>query len=160
MASKLLSRFEQISRKAGKLSYNFSEETAPAHPFDERNIHPEIAQVSQRLFDDGHYSQASYEAIKLIEKKVSKLSELKKYGFNLMIDAFAEERPKIKLTNLVTLSERDIQNGWKYIFAGAMLAIRNPLAHDIVTQPIDSCLDYLSFASMLLRQLELRRQIH
>ena len=68
------------------------------HPFDERNIHPDIAKVSLKLFDDGHYAQATFEAFKLIDKTVSKISGINDSGVSLMMAAFAETEPKIKLT--------------------------------------------------------------
>lgn len=71
-----------------------------------------------------------------------------------MMVAFAENNPKIRLTDLSTSSEIDEQMGFKFIFAGSMSAIRNPRGHDITIDPIDRCLDHLSLASVLLRRLE------
>lgn len=149
--------FEQFVRIAGDLSNEpeaDEEKGVQSHPFDERNIHPEITKVALRLFDDGHYSQATFEAFKYLDNKVKKLSKIKDSGYKLMMAAFAEANPKIKLTALSTASEVDEQMGYKFIFAGAMSAIRNPRGHDILTDPIDRCLDHLSFASVLLRRLE------
>ncbi len=124
------------------------------HPFDERNIHPEISAVSIKLFDDGHYSQATFEAFKYIDVKVKRLSSLNESGHRLMMAAFSETSPKIKLTSLTSQAEIDEQMGYKFIFAGAMSAIRNPRGHEINIDPIGLCLDHLSFASVLLRRLE------
>ncbi len=41
------------------------------------------------------------------------------------------------------------------MFAGSMLAIRNPRGHEVsLSESPDQCLDHLSFASFLLRRLE------
>jgi uncharacterized protein (TIGR02391 family) len=150
-----LTSFERIARLAGDLSSHPDEVTAPAtHPFDERNIHADIATVSHKLFDDGHFSQATFEAFKYLDNRVKKLSKINDSGFKLMMAAFAESSPKIKLTALSTASEVDEQMGYRFIFAGAMSAIRNPRGHDNLVDPIDLCLDHLSFASVLLRRLE------
>lgn len=125
-----------------------------SHPFDERNIHPDISAVSLTLFDDGHYSQATFEAFKFLDIEVKRRSGINATGYKLMMAAFAEDKPKIKLTPLITESDKDEQLGYKHIFAGAMSAIRNPRGHDISNDPIDRCLDHLSFASVLLRRLE------
>ncbi len=149
--------FEQFVRNAGGLSNGpeaDEEKGVQSHPFDERNIHPEITTVALKLFDDGHYSQATFEAFKYLDNKVKKLSKIKDSGHKLMMAAFAEANPKIKLTALSTQSEVDEQMGYKFIFAGAMSAIRNPRGHDNLIDPIDRCLDHLSFASVLLRRLE------
>lgn len=150
-----LANFERIARLAGDISSPPDEVTEPsAHPFDERNIHVDIAKVSRKLFDDGHFSQATFEAFKFLDNRVKKLSKVKDSGYKLMMAAFAEASPKIKLTALSTASEVDEQMGYKFIFAGAMSAIRNPRGHENLVDPIDLCLDHLSFASVLLRRLE------
>lgn len=149
--------FEKIARSAGDLGTEPGEEPKPqtqTHPFDERNIHPAISAVSVKLFDDGHYSQATFEAFKFVDLEVQRLSQISDSGFALMMAALSETSPKIKLTPLATLSEIDEQKGYRFIFAGAMSAIRNPRGHEINIDPIDRCLDHLSFASVLLRRLE------
>lgn len=149
-------RFETATRRSGKLSTDTPLELSEViHPFDERNIHPRIGNVSLRLFDDGHYSAAVFEAFKLLESTVKGLSKIRgKNGHNLMMQVFNEENPKIKLTELKTDSEVDEQFGFRHIFAGAMSAIRNPRGHEVgnIDTP-EQCLDYLGFASMLLRRL-------
>jgi uncharacterized protein (TIGR02391 family) len=123
------------------------------HPFDERNIHPEIAKAAQALFDDGHYAQATFEAFKILEQKVKAAGHSDQTGFNLMMQTFNEKSPRIRLTALSSTSEIDEQLGYKHIFAGVVSAIRNPRGHDIVKDPIDTCLDHLSVASVLLRRI-------
>ena len=152
-----LTFFERIARVAGEISYGTEDEHDQSHPFDERNIHPEISNVALKLFNNGHYSQATFEAFKYVDNSVKKLAGINESGFKLMMTAFAQENPKIRLTALSTQSEIDEQSGFKFIFAGSMSAIRNPRGHDITTDPIDRCLDHLSFASVLLRRLEDRQ---
>lgn len=155
-----LSSFERFVRNAKHVGSRISSEPREVHPFDERNIHPDIATVSLKLFDDGHYSQATFEAFKLLDKKVKDVSGIQDSGYKLMMAAFNEANPKIKLNDLLTTSDKDEQMGFRYVFAGSMSAIRNPRGHDIRTDPIDLCLDHLSFASVLLRTIESRRSPH
>ena len=106
------------------------------------------------LFDDGHYPEATSLAFKYLEKKVQKYSGLMaKSGEPLMMEAL--DGNTIKLNALVTVSEKDEQAGYRFIFAGGTRGIRNPRAHEptIVDDP-DICLDHLSFVSLLLRRLE------
>jgi uncharacterized protein (TIGR02391 family) len=154
-----LSVFERFARNARNFGTRaVSEtETRDVHPFDERNIHPEISAVSLKLFDNGHYSQATFEAFKLLDQKVKVTSGIAETGFNLMMAAFNEKNPKIKLTDLSTMSEIDEQLGFRFVFAGSMSAIRNPRGHDIIADPIDLCLDHLSVASVLLRTFDNRK---
>lgn len=154
--SNALDIFERVVRGAAKLSVSVDVPERQSHPFDERNIHPDISTVSIKLFDDGHYSQATFEAFKFLDLVVKNLSGVNESGFKLMMSAFAEANPKVKLTALGSQSEIDEQIGYKHIYAGAMSAIRNPRGHDINIDPIDRCLDHLSIASVLLRRLENR----
>lgn len=150
--------FERIARASKNVGQPSVSESRGIHPFDERNIHPEIAEVSLKLFDNGHYSQATFEAFKYLDVQVKTLSGINDSGYKLMMAAFAETAPKIQLTDMVTSSDIDEQIGFKFIFAGVMSAIRNPRGHDITSDPIDRCLDHLSVASVLLRRMEERKK--
>ena len=94
-----LTRFERIARKAAAAAPQI-EEPGPIHPFDDRNIHPAVVKVARKLFDDAHYPQATFEACKLIDKEVSKIGGIQKTGFDLMMQAFSETNPVIKLTDM------------------------------------------------------------
>lgn len=156
--SEALALFERITRVVRNVGQPSVAESRGVHPFDERNIHPEITRVSMKLFDDGHYSQATFEAFKYLDVQVKKLSGINDSGYKLMMAAFAEAAPKIKLTDLITTSDIDEQMGFKFMFAGVMSAIRNPRGHDITSDPIDRCLDHLSVASVLFRRMEERKE--
>lgn len=125
------------------------------HPFDSRNIHPRLPLKVRKLFDDGHFAEATYHAFKFLDKKVERHAGLTDSGFGLMMEAFNSKKPKIQLTPLVTQSEIDEQEGYRFVFAGGVQAIRNPRAHEftVVDDP-DTCLDHLAFVSLLLRRLE------
>lgn len=154
---KNLIRFERIARTAGNFGSTSQPSVSIAHPFDERNIHSAITKVSKALFDDGHYSQATFEAFKFLDTHVKTLSGVNDSGHGLMMNAFGEKNTKIKLTDMFTQSELDEQSGYKFIFAGSMSAIRNPRGHEIIHDSIDQCLDHLSMASTLLRRIEDRK---
>ena len=129
------------------------------HPFDSRNIHPEVSNVTLSLFDDGHYSQATFEAFKLLDKRVEALSGLAQSGKSLMMTAFKEEDARIALNGLSTASELNEQEGYKFLFAGSIVGIRNPRGHDVGKKDsLEDCLDHLTLASHLLRMLEKRVQ--
>jgi uncharacterized protein (TIGR02391 family) len=147
-------RFQSITRKARKFTEERSQPSGGLHPFDERNIHQEIDKVVRNLFDNGHYAQATFEAYKYVDKQVQKLSGLNESGYKLMMQAFNENSPIIKLTNLSNTSEKDEQQGYKFIFTGAVLAIRNPRGHEYeIRDTPDQCLDHLGLASLLMRRL-------
>jgi uncharacterized protein (TIGR02391 family) len=156
----LLQYFETVVRRARSFTEARSEPVGGSHPFDERNIHSRLHATSKKLFDDGHYALATFEAYKLIDKEVSVMAKISESGVKLMMKAFSEQSPLIKLTALSTTSEKDEQEGYKFIFSGTVLAVRNPRGHEYgVKDTPTECLDQLSLASMLLRRLERAKKV-
>jgi len=123
--------------------------------FDKMQFHPKVVETSKSLFETGHYAQAIFEAFKAINNFVKEKTGQSLDGKDLMAKVFREQGPLIKLNKLKTQSERDEQEGFKFLFMGAMVGIRNPKAHDnvIQTDPYRT-LEYLSFASLLMRRIE------
>ncbi|MCG7877962.1 MAG: TIGR02391 family protein [Candidatus Thiodiazotropha taylori] len=151
----MIDEFESIVRRVGSFTEARSEPVGGTHPFDERNIHSAIEGTSKLLFDDGHYSQATFEAYKLLDREVANLAGVNTSGVKLMMKAFSEMSPLIRLNKLGNISERDEQEGYKFIFSGSLMAIRNPRGHETgLKESPTECLDHLSLASMLLRKLE------
>lgn len=151
-------RFDAFERIA-RLAHQFTESEAPkleaAHPFDARNIHADIPGHVRRLFDNGHFPQATFEAFKFVDEEIQRISGSTDYGLSLMMKVLSGSSPIVKLNPGMTRSEKDEQDGFKFLFAGAMLGIRNPRGHTTgVTDDPDTCLDHLSLASMLLRRLD------
>jgi uncharacterized protein (TIGR02391 family) len=150
-----LAYFERIAKAALRFSKIQSPGPPPEHPFELRNIHPLLPLVVRKLFDDGHYPQATFEAFKFVDKEVGRLAKHSESGFKLMMAVFSETSPVVKLTACGTTSEKDEQKGFQFLFAGSMLAIRNPRGHEhSIHDSPDECLDHLALASILLRRLE------
>lgn len=118
-------------------------------------LHPKVLEVSQSLFESGHYSQAIFEALKAVNNLVKERTGLSLDGKDLMSKAFREENPIIKLNELNTQSDKDEQEGFKFLYMGAIVGIRNPKAHETIiqTDPYKT-LEYLAFASLLMRRVE------
>jgi uncharacterized protein (TIGR02391 family) len=156
-----LKLFEHIARTAHRLlalpapiSLALPAPSEELHPFDTRNIHPDLPAKVRKLFDDGHYAEATFEACKFLDTFVGKHASTTKSGEARMMAAFSETTPLVKLTGMITDSEVDEQRGYKFLFAGTMVAIRNPRGHDhsMVDDP-GTCLDHLGLVSALLRRL-------
>ncbi len=72
-----------------------------------------------------------------------------------MMRAFNKDSPLVQLTPLANTSDKDEQEGYRFLFTGSVVAIRNPRGHEVALQDTpDQCLDHLSLASLLLRRLE------
>ena len=152
--SESLEHFEQVVRRAGGITDAPTRREVWAHPFDDRNIHERLPPVVRDLFDDGYFSQATFEASKFLDKEVQRVSGLTISGSKLMLTVFREEAPYVMLTPLRTLSDKDEQKGFQFLFAGSVLAIRNPRGHEVsLADSPDECLDHLALVSLLLRRL-------
>ena len=147
--------FERIVRGSPLPAKSEAEAAGSLHPFDVRNIYPGFPKKVRKLFDDGHCAEATFEVLKFVDKRVSALSGKNETGKTLMNQVFSSNNPLIKLTPMSSDSEIEEQDGYRFLFAGVVAAIRNPRGHEVnMTDDPDVCLDHLSLASMLLRRLE------
>ena len=122
-------------------------------------LHPVIVGVSESRMKSGHYADAVEGAFKELNNAVkdrarSRLNnELD--GQKLMQRVFSPDNPVLMVEdNLDTQTNRDTQQGYMMMFAGAMSAIRNPKAHENMTISEDDAVRKLAFASMLMYKLD------
>ena len=138
----------------------------PNEVFDLLDIHPIIKDASEKLFKDGHYPQAIFEAYKaLINYVKEKSGETILDGKKLMGKVFSFKReketleitkkPVLQLNELRSREDLDEQEGFMHLFMGSVLGIRNPKAHGIIKQkdPFKT-LEYLSLASLLAKRID------
>ena len=120
------------------------------------DFHPELKRVCLDLFRDGHYSEAIFEASKALYNYVKNKAGLTNISASDgMAKAFKEDNPIIKLNNLSSTSDNDEQKGFRFIFQGSMMAIRNPKAHETIKlKDPKKALEYLAFLSLLFRKVD------
>lgn len=122
------------------------------------NIHPQIVAVSKARFDNEHYADAVEAAFKEINTRVKKIykdrTSVEKDGAKLMQAAFSVQNPIIKLGDISTETGTNIQQGYMEMFAGAMIGIRNPQAHNNLLITKDNAIRELHFASMLMYKID------
>lgn len=149
-------RFERIARNAFQYTDSDFASLTTEHPFINRNIHDLLVPVCGDLFDNGHYSQATFEAFKYVDKIIQRLANSAKSGTGNVMSLFSGLNPELVICNEPSQTCKDLQEGYKFLFAGSMLAIRNPRAHEVLVRDSpEACLDYLVLASVLIRRLEL-----
>ena len=121
-------------------------------------FHQDLIDVSKKLFEDQHYSNAVLEAMKLVNNKVKEIvkqSTWQEFDWaSLMDKAFSLWNPIIPLTDQSGQTERDIQQWYMFLFKWAMLAIRNPKAHDHVQLEKEKAVHFLFLANLLLMRLQ------
>lgn len=132
------------------------------HGIDWSIIHPEVVRVSRERFDAEQYADAVEAAFKMINNSVKRIVKTKVPeevdGVQLMQKAFNKDNPLIPLNDLVSRTDKDIQQGYQFMFAGAISGIRNPKAHDVESISIDDAIRKLYFASMLMYKLDGRKK--
>ncbi len=119
------------------------------------DLHPEVARAAAKLFENGHYANAvedSCKALDLLVKLRSGRSDLG--GTELMQAVFSPKNPVLRFSELQTESERNEQLGLMFLYAGAMLALRNPRAHGLIQDDPESALEYIAFVSLLAKTLD------
>ena len=119
-------------------------------------FHPKVNEVSLELFQNKHYGEAIFEAVKALNIYVKTKARITDKDLSgAMARAFDEKNPIIKLNDLKNQSDIDEQNGFKLLFMGAMTGIRNPKAHENIKQDDRArTIEYLAFLSLLFRRTE------
>jgi uncharacterized protein (TIGR02391 family) len=146
------------ARFASEQLYDDEEEAAiPAMHHDQlicRQIHELVVEAAGHLFRQGHYDEAVERGFKKLASRVKKMTKRRDVdGVELMNQAFSVDRPILRLNPLQNKFDRGEQVGWMNLFAGAMGALRNPVAHDTpLTQ--QEALDRLTIISLLNFRLD------
>lgn len=125
--------------------------------FSTRGFHPEVIRHARQLFVDGHFFHAVFEVAKAYNNLVREKSRSTRDGTALMLEVWGWEKGVLKVTACRTHTDKDVQDGIKFLSAGLMQAVRNPTSHEpAVEWPITKvdCLDLLGFMSFLLRKLD------
>ena len=123
--------------------------------FSELDIHPEVDRAVTKLFNDGHYSNAVEDACKVLDGLVKLRSGKSNIsGTELMQHVFSPNNPILKFNDLNTETEKSEQQGMMFLYAGAMLALRNPRAHELIEDDPEKALEYIAFISLLAKSLD------
>jgi len=128
---------------------------SPLQLFDAMQFHPRVVEASKSCFVAGNYREAILNAFIALIDYVKEKTKLRIDTKDLMTKAFNVDNPVIKLNSLKEQYERDEQEGFRFLYMGASVGIRNPKAHKLIPQsnPLHT-LEYLAFASLLMRRIE------
>ena len=121
----------------------------------ELDLHSEIERAAGKLFRDGHYANAVEDACKVLDGLVRLRSGRNDIsGTTLMQTVFSPKNPILRFSEQTTESEKSEQQGMMSLYSGAMLAFRNPRAHEIVQDDPEMALELISFISLLAKYLD------
>lgn len=127
--------------------------------FRDLDLHPRIGAVAADLYRDGHYRNAVLDAaVALVNfvKEKSRRHDLD--GAALMRTVFSRNNPLLAFNDLADQSQQDEQEGLMHLFEGAVLAYRNPRAHDLVADSAEYALESIAFLSMLAKRVARARR--
>ena len=117
-------------------------------------LHPTIS-VALALVSDGRMSEAVVEALELVEERVRSLTGSDDFGRTLMESVFGGQVPQLDITTTTGQAAEDERDGFRLLFTGAMLGLRNPHGNGRAAfATLDETLEYLAVASMLMRRLD------
>lgn len=124
-------------------------------------MNPKVQTLARSRFNTSHYADAVEACFKELNNEVKALYKSAgkgdKDGRDLMINAIALENPVLKFTeDLTTQDGISTQEGYRFIFAGAMSAIRNPKAHGNLKISPEEGIHLLFLASHLFNKLDKR----
>ena len=124
-------------------------------------LHPDIQRGSGKLYRDGSYAESACNAFIEIDSRLQKIYREKRpntekdiSGLPLMNKIFADNDSVLEAGESTTQTGRDIQTGTRFLFAGAMAALRNPKSHHNITLGKEDCMRRLIFASMLMYKVD------
>lgn len=123
-------------------------------------VHPRICALARPRFEAGFFGDSVEASFKEVNDAVKRLvrdtdgRELD--GAGLMTTAFSLQNPVIRLSALETETDRNIQQGYMQIMAGAMTGIRNPKAHGNLSPDSTKALHLICLASLLMHKVDER----
>lgn len=117
-------------------------------------LHPAIS-AALALVADGRMSEAVSEALQSVEERVRSLTASADSGRTLMESVFGARVPQLDITTTTGQAAEDEREGFRLLFEGVMLALRNPHGTGRAAfAALDETLECLAVASMLMRRLD------
>ncbi len=123
-------------------------------------VHPRICALARPRFEAGFFGdavEASFKGVNDAVKRIVRDTDGREFdGAGLMTTAFSPQNPIIRLSKLVTETDRNIQQGYMQIMAGSMIGLRNPQAHGNLNPDSTKALHLTCLASLLMHKVDER----
>lgn len=123
-------------------------------------LNSKINNEIKEKFINAHYSDSAFSAIKVVEDELFKIQK-KSTGKEITGRSLVNATIKKENTDFVPTdiefkkqTKENIQEGFKLLFEGSMVGVRNLLAHEDIEIDRESALHYLFLSSLLLRKLQ------
>ncbi|MBN1364158.1 MAG: TIGR02391 family protein [Syntrophaceae bacterium] len=122
---------------------------------DSIDLHLQIREAVYKLFQGGHYANAVEDGCKTLDFLVKiKSGRHDLSGADLMQTVFSVNDPILKFNNLKNEEDISEQQGMMFLYAGAMMALRNPGARQIMQDHPESAFELIIFVNYLAKSLD------
>lgn len=122
------------------------------------SINPKIRDLCLDKFSNGFYADAVETAIKeinsIVKRKYKDVEGIEDDGKSLMFASMKMPNPVIQLSPLENESDKNIQEGYSHIFAGAIVGIRNPKAHSNIILEPNRALHLIFLMGLLMNMID------
>lgn len=123
-------------------------------------IHPKIQEVSKGQYLAGFYADAAENAFKEINARTKRIyanacpNTPIPDGAAAMTRVYSSNNPTVEFCDRHTESGQNTQFGFMKMAEGAMIALRNPVAHENLNMSQDDAMRQLMFASMIMYKID------
>jgi uncharacterized protein (TIGR02391 family) len=124
------------------------------HAYKGLELHSEIARAASPRYLNGQYADAVEASVKALNNLVRLRSNESLDGTPLMLKVFSANAPLLRFNDLKDQSDKDEQQGFMYLFAGAVMGLRNPRAHGFINDDPERALEFIAFVSLLAKLLD------
>ena len=119
------------------------------------DLHPVIEGAAGELYRDEHYAEAVRNAgMALINLVQNASGRFDLDGTDLMQNVFSVKNPILRFNDGEDDTDKSEQQGMMFLYAGAMLAFRNPRSHKFVEYDADRAVQTIAFISLLAKLLD------
>jgi len=117
----------------------------------ETEIDSELWKNIQTQYENRNFTGAILNAIYYLSNLIREKTGLESDGVSLIGQAFGGKSPLLKVNQLQTESEINIQKGVEQILRGIYQAIRNPRSHENYTDSKDDCEAIIVFINYMIK---------
>ncbi len=123
-------------------------------------IHPKIQKVSKGQYLSGFYADAAENAFKEINARTKHIYANARPntpipdGATAMTNVYSSQNPIVEFCDRQTKSGQNTQLGFMKMAEGAMIALRDPVAHENLNLSPEDAMRQLMFASMIMYKID------
>lgn len=148
-----------FGRIFGHITYLYQKQLTPLSDIWDF-IHPKIQEVSKGQYLAGFYADAAENAFKEINARTKRIyanacpNTPIPDGAAAMTRVYSSNNPIVEFCDRHTESGQNTQLGFMKMAEGAMIALRNPVAHENLNMSQGDAMRQLMFASMIMYKID------